>query len=560
MDEVEENARKNTLHDVNDVITSKWGNSVIQPFGSYPVGLSIFLSDIDVSILGMGVDDEKTTQKDSQQRRFTNEFQRGVSSSSSSSSQQCYQIQNQHKIIDLTHGNDNSYTDRKKLAGGRIVQILQSSKEIDKITDVNISSKEHPIHINTTSDEGEEEEEEVEVSWTLDTATQKEIIVPSVVLSPALQSSSESAMINDTAVEISGSGPSPDMSSDELIIPPINLSNDDSVSLIVAGCDSGCSVIVNACPVPLTATALDTGVEGNYQMKSESEIVSRTQDAFIDTINTNNDCVDERQQELVRDEMKSDCNTSISSSSDIILISADPTYDAASVDEIQHLPLIESVEEHSSTSEKNVILGNMGYGETICPVVDNSESESAIISLIIEGVPLSQAINSGKSMNGVSKKRRREEKEPDMDSFVNDRPSNDDSDGKDITDCKIDNDLVDDCDSYDYSSDDLEYIEDDDEDDDDDNDNGDGDGDDDEEGLTEDEDELFDEECRGSRARINKISLQRAHKRKAAVRMDLERTQGLDSNEDPPRAANISEKNHRNGKRITLIYILIHRK
>ena len=560
MDEVEENARKNTLHDVNDVITSKWGNSVIQPFGSYPVGLSIFLSDIDVSILGMGVDDEKTTQKDSQQRRFTNEFQRGVSSSSSSSSQQCYQSQNQHKIIDLTRGNDNSYTDRKKLAGGRIVQILQSSKEIDKITDVNISSKEHPIHINTTSDEGEEEEEEVEVSWTLDTATQKEIIVPSAVLSPALQSSSESAMINDTAVEISGSGPSPDMSSDELIIPPINLSNDDSVGLIVAGCDSGCSVIVNACPVPLTATALDTGVEGNHQIKSESEIVSRTQDAFIDTINTNNDCVDERQQELVRDEMKSDCNTSISSSSDIILISADPTYDAASVDEIQHLPLIESVEEHSSTSEKNVILGNMGYGETICPVVDNSESESAIISLIIEGVPLSQAINSGKSMNGVSKKRRREEKEPDMDSFVNDRPSNDDSDGKDITDCKIDNDLVDDCDSYDYSSDDMEYIEDDDEDDDDDNDNGDGDGDDDEEGLTEDEDELFDEECRGSRARINKISLQRAHKRKAAVRMDLERTQGLDSNEDPPKAANISEKSHRNGKRITLIYILIHRK
>ena len=302
------------MHDVNDVITSKWGNSVIQPFGSYPVGLSIFLSDIDVSILGMGVDDEKTTQKDSQQRRFTNEFQRGVSSSSSSSSQQCYQSQNQHKIIDLTRGNDNSYTDRKKLAGGRIVQILQSSKEIDKITDVNISSKEHPIHINTTSDEGEEEEEEVEVSWTLDTATQKEIIVPSVVLSPALQSSSESAMINDTAVEIPESGPSPDMSSDELIIPPINLSNDDSGSLIVAGCDSGCSVIVNACPapltvpmlavnafpVPLTATALDTGVEGNYQIKSESEIVSRTQDAFIDTINTNNDCVDERQQEIGR--------------------------------------------------------------------------------------------------------------------------------------------------------------------------------------------------------------------------------------------------------------------
>jgi len=42
--------------EINDAITSKCHDALVQSFGSYSVGLSIFLSDIDVSILGVGLD------------------------------------------------------------------------------------------------------------------------------------------------------------------------------------------------------------------------------------------------------------------------------------------------------------------------------------------------------------------------------------------------------------------------------------------------------------------------------------------------------------------------
>ena len=558
MDEVEENARKNTLYDVNDVITSKWGDSVIQPFGSYPVGLSIFLSDIDVSILGMGVDDEKTTQKDSQQRRFTNEFQRGVTSSSTSASQQRYQNQNQnrnqdqHKIIDLTHGNDNSCSDRKKLAGGRTGQNHKSSVDGNDVNiriDCDSSSKENPIQINDTSDEGEDEDEEV-VSWALDTASLKEIIVSSTILSPALKSLIESAISNQAVAEVPKTGILADISQDELFCPSINLSTEDPISreiLNVTDCDSSCADIVNTNHVPLADTAADTGVVESSQIKSESQVISMTKDAFIDNSKINN----EKKEQVLKVEMNNDCNISLSSCSDIIPIKVELTNNTVSNAEIPHLQLTGSVEEHSSTSVKNIILGNIECVETECSVID--DNEHAIISRIIEGVPLLQAMNSGNSISGGSKKRRREEKLLDINGFEISRSGDDDSDRGDVSEFKMDNDLLDDCDSSDYSnrdSDDMEGEVDEEEDDENDE------NEDDYGGLTEDEDELFDEECRGSRARIKKISTQRASKRKAAVRMDLDRLQGLDSKKDFSDATNISEKSPRNGKKIVFFMLI----
>ena len=57
LDASEENLRAGMLTDVREAILSKWPQAKIHQFGSHPVGLSVFLSDLDVSVLGMGVND-----------------------------------------------------------------------------------------------------------------------------------------------------------------------------------------------------------------------------------------------------------------------------------------------------------------------------------------------------------------------------------------------------------------------------------------------------------------------------------------------------------------------
>jgi len=47
------------LTDVREAILSKWPQASIHQFGSHPVGLSVFLSDLDVSVLGMGVNENE---------------------------------------------------------------------------------------------------------------------------------------------------------------------------------------------------------------------------------------------------------------------------------------------------------------------------------------------------------------------------------------------------------------------------------------------------------------------------------------------------------------------
>ena len=65
LDASETAARKQLIDDVTEAITSKWPQSIVNVFGSFPVGLSTFLSDIDVSILGMGVDDPNGVELES---------------------------------------------------------------------------------------------------------------------------------------------------------------------------------------------------------------------------------------------------------------------------------------------------------------------------------------------------------------------------------------------------------------------------------------------------------------------------------------------------------------
>lgn len=46
---------------MQEAILAKWPNAVINLFGSFAAGLSTFLSDIDISILGMGIEDPNDT-------------------------------------------------------------------------------------------------------------------------------------------------------------------------------------------------------------------------------------------------------------------------------------------------------------------------------------------------------------------------------------------------------------------------------------------------------------------------------------------------------------------
>lgn len=51
------------VRDVQEAITSKWQAARVHQFGSHSVGLSIFLSDIDISVLGLGEDGKDATEK-----------------------------------------------------------------------------------------------------------------------------------------------------------------------------------------------------------------------------------------------------------------------------------------------------------------------------------------------------------------------------------------------------------------------------------------------------------------------------------------------------------------
>ena len=165
LDQTEIHARQNLLFDLKDVITSKWGGAIMQPFGSYPVGLSIFLSDIDVSILGMGVDDD-----DSNQRRLSIECNRNIRVSEDMSERGGKSLM----PIDLTGGanaNANAHASSLEPArGGNAPSTTDSSRSKGNNNGSSSSSAskggKQAEFVEVLENRGDEEEE---VSWSLDT-------------------------------------------------------------------------------------------------------------------------------------------------------------------------------------------------------------------------------------------------------------------------------------------------------------------------------------------------------------------------------------------------------
>ena len=180
----------------------------------------------------------------------------------------------------------------------------------------------------------------------------------------------------------------------------------------------------------------------------------------------------------------------------------------ATVDYKVNSEIVSNIQDGLSTSEKIFLSPQDGCTDT----ADNI-SESVVISRIITGVPLAQALstNSEKSLEG--RKRRREESTSDS-NVQQDEYSNDNADYKD--DSTVNSD-----DSY-QSWEDIDDEEDEVE-------EGEINGDEDE-GLTGEEDDLYDDDRKGNRARENKrenkIKAVRAQKRKDAVSTDISRLLG----------------------------------
>ena len=132
----------------------------MQPFGSYPVGLSIFLSDIDVSILGMGVDDDKHNQ-----RRLSIECNTTVNTKKQ-------KIKFAGAVLDLT--------DADPAVSGNSSEIVTSSASSKTSHSSSINKQQQTI-ITIDDSDGDEDAEEV-ISWSLDTfSTSKPSIDMTVV-------------------------------------------------------------------------------------------------------------------------------------------------------------------------------------------------------------------------------------------------------------------------------------------------------------------------------------------------------------------------------------------
>ena len=151
---------------MKDIITSKWDGAVVQPFGSYPVGLSIFLSDIDVSILGMGVDDDRNNQ-----RRLSIECNTNVNIKKQ-------KIKISGAVLDLTDANP--------AVSGSSSEIVISSVS-NKTSHSSSISKKQQTMITIDDSDGDEDAEEV-ISWSLDTFSTSKPVLDVTVADNSLSS------------------------------------------------------------------------------------------------------------------------------------------------------------------------------------------------------------------------------------------------------------------------------------------------------------------------------------------------------------------------------------
>jgi hypothetical protein len=176
----------------------------MQPFGSYPVGLSIFLSDIDVSILGMGVDDDNSNQ-----RRLSIECNRNIRVGDDISDRGVQRIM----PIDLTdETNARASSLGPALAGNASSRSKGSSSSSSSSSSScnGLKGGKQPEFIDIL----ESGDEEDEVSWSLDTFTPAQIAPiqtgpgEGVGTAHLKQEKDSSSVVNNPTQSVSTSTPS----------------------------------------------------------------------------------------------------------------------------------------------------------------------------------------------------------------------------------------------------------------------------------------------------------------------------------------------------------------
>ena len=138
---VEMEARKCMLADLHEAITAKFPRATINPFGSYAADLSVFSSDIDLTIEGVGVDIDEEGKFEMLQSRPNS---RNTTSSTSSSAAEG---EKESEKDDHDHG----------AVGG-----VGRKRTRDSLTEEDVAG------IEEKEEEEQEGEEEIDVTWSED--------------------------------------------------------------------------------------------------------------------------------------------------------------------------------------------------------------------------------------------------------------------------------------------------------------------------------------------------------------------------------------------------------
>jgi hypothetical protein len=255
LDAQEEASRKNLLYDVQDVVTSKWGHSAVQPFGSYPVGLSIFLSDIDVSILGMGVDDDEIQQQQQQPQQ-----------------PQQPQQQQQQKQKQQKQKNPGA---QEPVLGGQLEQQSNLTALYNKFLDSKVSNKDNKdrfiekekelreyskeLRTKYSKDSVEkEDEDEVEVPWSVDSKDNFSSYLNST-LEPVLNVKADPTVCTDSTVRTDST-----VLTDSKVRTDSTLEADSTVFTSVPSIDLESIVL----PIPLAEMVSITTVNTTHQIET----------------------------------------------------------------------------------------------------------------------------------------------------------------------------------------------------------------------------------------------------------------------------------------------------
>lgn len=166
LDQAEVQARENLLRDIEEAVLTKWPDASVQTFGSFSAGLSIFLSDVDVSILNVGIEHSTSAQNLLAMAGEMEEEEEG----------------RQQEVVDLT-GDDSSPShdnvivvkdEDEEYALDNEDEEEERDNEEDDMDDTVEEEEEEDNAAGEEEDgkaskeEEEEEEEEREVTWEID--------------------------------------------------------------------------------------------------------------------------------------------------------------------------------------------------------------------------------------------------------------------------------------------------------------------------------------------------------------------------------------------------------